>query len=84
MIKKITSFAARKFDFEKRGILRGGYYADIVIFDEDKVMDRASWKDPHQYPVGIEYVLVNGGIVIEKGEHTGNLPGKVLRKKVKV
>lgn len=82
MIKKITSVVTRKFGFEKRGILRSSYYADIVIFDEDKVMDRASWIDPHQYPVGIEYVLVNGGIVIERGEHTGNLPGKVLRKEV--
>jgi len=83
MIKKMTSIVSEKFGFEKRGVLRNGNFADIVIFNEDKVIDRANWTDPHQYPVGIEYVLVNGEIVIEKGEHTGNLPGKILRKKVK-
>ncbi|UCC38470.1 MAG: D-aminoacylase [Candidatus Aminicenantes bacterium] len=84
MIKKMTSVVAEKFSFEKRGMLRNGYFADIVIFDDDTVVDRASWTDPHQYPVGIEYVLVNGEIVIERGEHTGNLPGKILRKKIEV
>jgi len=84
MIKKMTSVAAEKFGFEKRGILQSDYFADIVIFDRDKVIDRATWTDPHQYPAGIEYVLVNGAVVIEKDEHTGNLPGRILRKKVKV
>jgi N-acyl-D-amino-acid deacylase len=84
MIKKMTSVVAEKFGFEKRGILRKGNFADIVIFDENKVIDRATWTDPHQYPVGIEHVLVNGAVVIEKDEHTGNLPGRILRKEVKV
>jgi N-acyl-D-amino-acid deacylase len=84
MIKKMTSVVAEKFGFEKRGILRKGNFADVVIFDKDKVIDRATWTDPHQYPVGIEYVLVNGAVVIENGEHTGNLPGKILRKEVRV
>lgn len=83
MLKKITSLPAEKFGFEKRGALQNSYFADIVVFDEDKVIDKATWVDPHQYPVGIEYVIVNGQIVIERGEHTGNLPGKVLRKQVK-
>lgn len=83
MFKKITSLPAEKFGFEKRGALQNSYFADIVVFDEDKVIDKATWVDPHQYPVGIEYVIVNGQIVIERGEHTGNLPGKVLRKQVK-
>ncbi|MBC8357568.1 MAG: D-aminoacylase, partial [Candidatus Aminicenantes bacterium] len=84
MIKKMTSLPARKFGFTKRGSLEKGYFADLVIFDEDRVIDKATWTDPHQYPVGIEYVLVNGKIVIKSGEHTGSLPGKVLRKEVKV
>ena len=53
-----------------------------MIFDEDNVIDKATWTDPHQYPIGIAYVLVNGKVVIEGSEHTGALPGKVLRKKV--
>jgi N-acyl-D-amino-acid deacylase len=81
MLKKMTSLPAQKFGFGKRGALKNGYFADIVIFDQDKVIDKATWTDPHQYPEGIEYVLVNGKVVIQKGEHTGDLPGKVLRKK---
>lgn len=84
MVKKMTFLPARKFGFEKRGALKSGYFADIVIFDEDKVIDKATWTDPHQYPLGIEYVLVNGKVVIKRGEHTGDLPGKILRKKVKI
>jgi len=83
MIKKMTSLPAKKFGFFKRGVLRTNYFADIVIFDPDKVIDKATWVNPHQYPVGIEYVLVNGQVVIENGNHTGNLPGRVLRKKIK-
>jgi len=81
MLKKITSIPARNFGFEKRGILQKGYYADVVIFDDEKVIDKATWTDPHQYSEGIDYVLVNGQVVIDQGRHTGNLPGKVLRKK---
>jgi len=84
MLKKITSMASKKFGFEKRGAILQGYFADLVLFDQDRVIDKATWADPHQYPLGIEYVLVNGKVVIQKGEHTGDLPGKVLRKKLKV
>jgi N-acyl-D-amino-acid deacylase len=80
MLKKITSIPAQKFGFGKRGTLKSGYFADIVIFDPHKVIDKATWTDPHQYPEGIEYVLVNGKVVIKEGEHTGDLPGKILRK----
>jgi len=83
MIKKMTSLPAKKFGFLERGSLQRELYADIVIFDPDKVMDRATWVNPHQYPLGIEYVLVNGEVVIERGNHTGSLPGKVLRQKIK-
>jgi len=83
MLKKMTSIPAEKFGFEKRGSLQRGNHADIVVFDEKRVIDKATWTDPHQFPVGIEYVLVNGQVVIEKGEHTGNLPGKILKKQIK-
>lgn len=81
MIKKMTSIPASRFGFEGRGVIQPGRYADLVIFDPEKIADRATWVNPHQYPVGIEYVIVNGQVVIEHGEHSGLLPGKVLRKK---
>jgi N-acyl-D-amino-acid deacylase len=84
MLKKMTSLPALKFGFLRRGALKQEFYADVVIFDGDRVIDKATWTDPHQYPVGIEYVIVNGKVVIERGEHTGKLPGRVLRKKILV
>jgi len=84
ILKKITSVPALKFGFLRRGVLKQEYYADVVIFDGDKVIDKATWTDPHQYPAGIEYVIVNGKVVIERGTHTGNLSGRVLRKKILV
>jgi len=80
MLKKMTSIPARNFGFISRGVLQVDNFADIVIFDEDKVIDKATWENPHQYPQGIEYVIVNGGVVIQNGEHTGNLGGKILRR----
>ncbi len=82
MIKKITSIPAHRFGFEKRGSLQPGFFADLVIFDPDKIEDKATWVNPHQYPVGIEYVIVNGQIVVKHGEHTGRLAGQLLKKKV--
>jgi N-acyl-D-amino-acid deacylase len=79
-IMKITSGAARKFGLEKRGTIAAGFFADLVAFDPAKVIDRATWKDPHQFPAGIQHVLVNGVPVTANGEHTGKLPGKILRK----
>lgn len=79
MLKKMTSFPAEYFGFSSRGALKNGYYADIVVFDEERVKDKATFKEPHQYSEGIEFVVVNGKVVIQKAEHTGNLPGKALR-----
>lgn len=79
-VRKMTSAPAQKMGLRDRGLLREGMWADVTIFDPRTVIDRATFSDPHQYPVGIEYVLVNGQIVIEKGEHTGVLAGKVLRR----
>jgi len=68
-----------KLNLKQRGVLKKGYFADITIFNPDSVIDKATFTNPHQYPEGIEYVIVNGKIVIDKSEHTGILPGRVLR-----
>ena len=78
-IHKMTGMNADKIGLKDRGFLKEGYAADVTIFDPEAVTDRATFENPHQYPDGIEFVIVNGEIVIEEGEHTGNLPGKVLR-----
>ena len=61
-----------------RGRLKEGAFADVTIFDEDHVIDRATFENPHQFPVGIEYVIVNGQVTIDKGQHTGALAGRVI------
>lgn len=78
-IRKMTSLPAQTFKLWERGLLRPGMVADIVIFDEKTIADRATFQQPKQYPVGIDYVLVNGQVVIEKGKHTGLRPGQILR-----
>ena len=78
-IRKITSLPAATLGLADRGRLEPGMWADVVVFDPNGVKDRATWQQPHQYPEGILFVIVNGEIVIDHGEHTGALPGKVLR-----
>ncbi|MCL4424581.1 MAG: D-aminoacylase [Firmicutes bacterium] len=78
-VRKMTSLPARRLGLWERGLLRPGFWADITLFEPGAVADRATFADPHQYPAGIPYVLVNGEVVIEKGEHTGALPGRALR-----
>lgn len=80
-IRKMTSMPAQKLGLFNRGLIREGFWADIVVFNPLKVTDKATFTNPHQYPEGIEYVIVNGQKVIDKKEHTGKLPGKVLRAK---
>jgi len=77
-VRKMTSLPAQKLKLKDRGLIREGAWADIVVFDPKRVVDKATYQKPHQYPDGIEYVLVNGKIVVEHGEHTGALPGHVL------
>lgn len=79
MIKKMTSMPADKLGIKERGRIAEGYFADIVIFDFNKIQDKATFTEPHQYPDGIPYVIVNGEIVIANSEHTGSLPGKVIK-----
>ena len=87
-IRKMTSFPAQRLGLMDRGVLRPGAWADIVVFDLELIHDRATnlyphtypfENYPHNYPEGIETVLVNGDVVVEKAEHTGALPGKVLK-----
>jgi N-acyl-D-aspartate/D-glutamate deacylase len=78
-VRKMTSLPAQSLGLFDRGLVRAGMWADMVIFDKDRITDTATFEYPYQYPVGIEHVLVNGEVVIENGEHTGTLSGKVVR-----
>lgn len=78
-IKKMTWDPCRKLKIEDRGLLEVGCYADIVLFDREAVKDLATYEEPIRYPEGIRYVLVNGQITVEEGEHTGVTAGKVIR-----
>jgi len=77
-VKKMTFLTAERFGLSGRGVIREGAWADLVLFDAQTVADRATYTDPHQYPEGIPYVIVNGIVVIDQGQHTGSLPGWVL------
>ena len=79
-IRKMTSLPAGKIGLKSRGILREGFWADVVIFDQAVIKDQATFDDPHQYPKGIEYVIVNGQVVVDHGRLTGVRPGKILRR----
>lgn len=79
-IYKMSKKPAEVFGFEKRGVLKEGYYADVVVFNPEEVRDKSTFENPRQYPEGIEYVIINGHIVLEKGEYNKILAGKVLRK----
>lgn len=77
-IRKMTSFPAQRVGLTDRGSLRPGMKADLVIFDADRVRDRATYEQPHQYPEGISAVLVNGVVVFEGGAMTGARPGVIV------
>ena len=78
-IRKMTSLPAQTFRVKKKGLVKEGLDADIVIFDPDTVLDRATFDDPRQRPEGIVWVLINGRVAVEKGKVTGEARGKVLR-----
>ena len=78
-VRRITSMSAEKLNLKKRGVIAKDYYADITIFNADTVIDNATYSDPHRYPTGIEYVIVNGKLTIDRGKHTEALAGKILR-----
>ncbi len=77
-IRRMTSLAAQKFYLKDRGLIKEGFAADILIFDENKVADKATFDDPHQYSEGFKYVLVNGTLVLDNAVHTGAKPGTPL------
>ncbi|MHA1931411.1 MAG: N-acyl-D-amino-acid deacylase family protein [Promethearchaeota archaeon] len=79
-IRKMTSFPAQTLGLLDRGLIREGMCADLVIFDQNTIIDRATYTDPHQYPEGIHYVIINGEIVVKDKQHTTVKPGKILRK----
>ena len=79
-IRKMTSFPAQRLGIPDRGILRDGMRADIVVFDSRTIGTPATREDPRQFPTGVEYVVVNGQVVIDQGRHTGALPGRALRR----
>ena len=78
-IYKLTSLSANKLKIKKRGLLKEGYYADVVIFDPNTISDHATFGNPHQLATGMQHVFVNGIQVLNEGEHTGATPGKVVR-----
>ncbi len=80
-IRKMTSFPAKKLGLTDRGLLRKDFWADIVIFDSDSIADLATFSDPHKFPRGVKYVLINGDIVVNNEELVDKLPGKVIRRK---
>lgn len=77
-VRKMTSLPAQTLRLEKRGMVKEGMFADISIFDFNTFKDTATFRNPHQYNPGLEYVIVNGKVVVDKGKHTENLPGMIL------
>lgn len=78
-IYKMTAKPAQVFQIKQRGQIKEGFFADLVLFDEEEVIDRGTFENPMQYPSGIDYVFVNGSLEIENGKFTGNRAGEVLK-----
>ena len=79
-IRKMTGASAAALALRDRGVVREGFAADLTLFDPATIADQATYDDPHRYPSGIRAVVVNGTVVVDDGEHTGALPGRVLRR----
>ena len=79
-VRRMTSMPASRLGLQGRGLIREGMAADITIFDPLVIRDTATYNEPHSYPEGIPYVIVNGNLAIDRGDHTGVLAGKILRK----
>jgi N-acyl-D-amino-acid deacylase len=78
-IRRMTSLPAANVGIFERGELREGFYADIVVFDPERIIDNATFEEPHQYATGVVHVFVNGAQVLRNGRHTGATPGRVVR-----
>jgi len=79
-IRKMTSANAAKIEAFDRGLLRPGMMADVTVFDAGRIIDNATFAKPHQYATGVEYVIVNGRVVLDRGQHTGARPGVILKR----
>jgi N-acyl-D-amino-acid deacylase len=77
-VRKLSGLPAANLELEGRGLLKGGMFADVVVFDPATIADRATFENPHQYAVGVKHVFVNGVQVLKDGEHTGATPGRAL------
>ncbi len=82
-IRKMTSLPAQVFRIKNRGLIKESFFADLVIFDFEKIKDNATFQNPHQYPKGIIYVIVNGKIVVDNGKQTGEYPGMIIKNDAK-
>ncbi len=78
-VRRLTSFPAQTLQLDRRGALKQGYFADVVVFDANKIQDHATFEKPHQYSTGVVHVFVNGVQVLKNGEHTGAKPGRFVR-----
>lgn len=79
-IQKMTGLPAQKVGLDKRGLIKEGYFADITIFNPEKITDKSTFIEPHKYSEGVEYVIVNGKITVSEGKHIGTTNGRILRK----
>jgi N-acyl-D-amino-acid deacylase len=78
-IRRLTAWPAEVLKIQRRGALKPGYFADVVVFDPATIRDHATFEKPHQYSTGVQHVWVNGMQVLRDGEHTGAKPGRVVR-----
>jgi N-acyl-D-amino-acid deacylase len=78
-IYRLTTLPATNLKLDRRGALKKGYYADVLVFDPASVQDHSTFEDPHQLSTGMSHVFVNGVQVLRDGEHTGAMPGRVVR-----
>ena len=79
-VRRMTSYAATDLGIAERGLLKSGYFADVVVFDPATIAAKATYASPHQYAVGVAHVFINGVQVLQDGEHTGAKPGRVVRR----
>jgi N-acyl-D-amino-acid deacylase len=79
-VRKMTAFPAQKFGLWKKGIVREGMDADLVIFNPETIAERSTFQDPHQYPAGLPYVILNGQVVVDQERYTGKLAGQLVKK----
>ncbi len=79
-IRKMTSLPAQVFRIKDRGLIKEGFFADLVILDPEEIRDKSTFQNPHQYPSGIKFVIVNGKIVVQNGKHTGEYPGIIIKR----